>query len=75
MPNDDHIAQLVKGSVGWNAWRDENVNIRSDLRGETRQSEPQRGGPQRGGPHCGEPQQREPQRGTLTKFAAMRSAR
>jgi pentapeptide repeat protein len=33
MANDDHIAQLMKGVAAWNAWRDENPNIRPDLSG------------------------------------------
>jgi uncharacterized protein YjbI with pentapeptide repeats len=32
MPNPDHIAQLMKGVTAWNAWRDENPDIRLDLR-------------------------------------------
>jgi uncharacterized protein YjbI with pentapeptide repeats len=31
MANDDHIAQLKNGVDAWNAWRDENRNIRPDL--------------------------------------------
>ena len=31
MEDDDHIAQLGRGLAHWNAWRDENVNIRPDL--------------------------------------------
>src|SRR5262249_32356319 len=33
MANPDHIAQLMKGVVSWNAWRDENPNIVPDLNG------------------------------------------
>ena len=33
MANDDHIAQLRKGVDAWNAWRDENPDIRPDLAG------------------------------------------
>ena len=31
MANDDHVAQLRKGAVAWNAWRRENPNIRPNL--------------------------------------------
>jgi uncharacterized protein YjbI with pentapeptide repeats len=31
MANDDHIAQLKKGVAAWNAWRQENPDIRPDL--------------------------------------------
>jgi hypothetical protein len=31
MANPDHIAQLMKGVSAWNAWRDENLDIRPDL--------------------------------------------
>jgi hypothetical protein len=31
MANDDHIAQLKKGVAAWNAWRDENPEIRFAL--------------------------------------------
>ncbi len=31
MANDDHTAQLMKGFAAWNAWRDENPDIRPDL--------------------------------------------
>jgi uncharacterized protein YjbI with pentapeptide repeats len=31
MANDDHIARLMKGVDAWNAWREENRNIRPDL--------------------------------------------
>jgi hypothetical protein len=30
--DDDHIAQLKKGVTAWNAWRDENTEVRVDLR-------------------------------------------
>jgi hypothetical protein len=33
MANDDHIAQLKKGVAAWNAWRQENPDIRPDLSG------------------------------------------
>ena len=33
MADDNHIAQLGRGLAHWNAWRDENVNIRPDLSG------------------------------------------
>jgi uncharacterized protein YjbI with pentapeptide repeats len=33
MANDDHIAQLEKGVASWNAWRNENLDIRPDLSG------------------------------------------
>jgi uncharacterized protein YjbI with pentapeptide repeats len=33
MANDDHIAHLKKGVAAWNAWREENPNIRPDLSG------------------------------------------
>jgi uncharacterized protein YjbI with pentapeptide repeats len=32
LANDYHIAQLLKGPAAWNAWREENVDIRLDLR-------------------------------------------
>jgi hypothetical protein len=32
MANDDHIAQLKKGVAAWNGWREENPDIRPDLR-------------------------------------------
>src|SRR5215468_5090127 len=32
MANDEHVALLKKGVEAWNAWRDENPNIRPDLR-------------------------------------------
>jgi len=32
MANDEHVAILKKGVATWNAWRDENANIRPDLR-------------------------------------------
>lgn len=32
MANDDHIALLKKGVDAWNAWRQENPDIRPDLR-------------------------------------------
>ena len=32
MSDDDHIAQLKKGVTAWNAWRDENTEVRVDLR-------------------------------------------
>jgi hypothetical protein len=39
MANDEHIAQLQKGVDAWNAWRDENRNIRPNLsRDGTRES-------------------------------------
>jgi len=31
MPNDDHIAQLLKGVAAWNVWRDENHTLRPNL--------------------------------------------
>ena len=31
--NEDHIARLKSGVAAWNAWRDENPNIRPDLIG------------------------------------------
>jgi hypothetical protein len=31
MANNDHVAQLMKGVVVWNKWRDENPDIRPDL--------------------------------------------
>jgi hypothetical protein len=31
MPNNKHVAILKKGAEIWNAWRDENPNIRPDL--------------------------------------------
>jgi Pentapeptide repeats (8 copies) len=31
MADDDHIAQLAKGPAHWNAWREENANIRPDF--------------------------------------------
>jgi uncharacterized protein YjbI with pentapeptide repeats len=31
MPNDEHVAILKKGVVAWNAWRDENPDIRPNL--------------------------------------------
>ena len=31
MANDEHIALLKQGVAAWNAWRDENPNIRPDL--------------------------------------------
>jgi hypothetical protein len=33
MANDDHVALLKKGVTAWNAWRDQNPNIRPDLSG------------------------------------------
>ena len=33
MANDEHVAILKKGVEAWNAWRDENPDIRPDLRG------------------------------------------
>jgi hypothetical protein len=33
MANDDHIAMLKKGVDAWNAWREENRNVRADLSG------------------------------------------
>jgi hypothetical protein len=33
MANEEHVAQLSKGAVSWNAWRIENRDIRPDLRG------------------------------------------
>ena len=33
MANDEHVAMLKKGVAAWNAWRDENRDIRPDLRG------------------------------------------
>jgi hypothetical protein len=32
MANDEHVAILKHGVDAWNAWRDENANIRPDLR-------------------------------------------
>ena len=75
MANDEHVALLKQGVAAWNAWRDENPDIRPDLsgadlsstgepqRGEPQRGEPPRGEPQRGGPQRGEPQRGEPQRG------------
>src|SRR5258707_1004027 len=31
MADDDHLAQLMKGVAAWNAWRNENPDIRLDL--------------------------------------------
>jgi hypothetical protein len=56
MANDEHVALLKQGVAAWNAWREEDANIRPDLRGanltnaKTRKSEPQRGEPQWGEP-------------------------
>src|SRR2546428_571308 len=33
MANDEHVALLKKGVAAWNAWRDENPDIRPDLNG------------------------------------------
>jgi hypothetical protein len=33
MANDEHVAQLVKGTENWNTWRRENSDIRPDLVG------------------------------------------
>jgi hypothetical protein len=33
MANDEHVALLKQGVAAWNAWRDENPNIRPDLGG------------------------------------------
>jgi Pentapeptide repeats (8 copies) len=33
MANDEHVEMLRKGVAAWNAWRDENPNIRPDLSG------------------------------------------
>jgi hypothetical protein len=33
MANDEHIAQLKNGVAAWNAWREENRDIRPDFRG------------------------------------------
>jgi hypothetical protein len=33
MANDNHIALLKKGVAAWNAWHDENCDIRPNLRG------------------------------------------
>jgi uncharacterized protein YjbI with pentapeptide repeats len=33
MANDEHVAMLKKGVEAWNAWRDNNPNIRPDLTG------------------------------------------
>jgi hypothetical protein len=33
MANDEHVALLTKGVDAWNAWREENANIRPDLSG------------------------------------------
>jgi uncharacterized protein YjbI with pentapeptide repeats len=33
MANDEHVALLKKGVDAWNAWRDENPDIRPDLMG------------------------------------------
>jgi len=35
MANDEHVAILKKGVAAWNAWRDENPDIRLDLSGRT----------------------------------------
>jgi uncharacterized protein YjbI with pentapeptide repeats len=32
MANEEHVAQLKKGAVSWNAWRQDNPDIRLDLR-------------------------------------------
>src|SRR5262249_3271104 len=32
MANDEHVALLKQGVTAWNAWRDENPDIRPDLR-------------------------------------------
>ena len=31
MANDEHVAQLRKGVAAWNAWREENPDIRPNL--------------------------------------------
>jgi uncharacterized protein YjbI with pentapeptide repeats len=33
MANDEHVAMLKQGVTAWNAWRDENSDIRPDLCG------------------------------------------
>src|SRR5262245_54616004 len=33
MANDEHVAMLKKGVAAWNAWRDQNPDLRPDLRG------------------------------------------
>jgi pentapeptide repeat protein len=33
MANDEHVTMLKKGADAWNAWRDENPDIRADLSG------------------------------------------
>ena len=33
MANDEHVALLKQGVAAWNAWRDENPDIRPDLSG------------------------------------------
>jgi uncharacterized protein YjbI with pentapeptide repeats len=33
MANDEHVAMLTQGVAAWNAWRDQNPNIRPDLSG------------------------------------------
>ena len=33
MANDEHVAILTKGVARWNAWRDQNANIRPNLNG------------------------------------------
>ena len=35
MANDEHVAQLKKGVEAWNAWREENPDVRPDLSGAT----------------------------------------
>jgi hypothetical protein len=65
MANDEHVALLKKGVAAWNAWRDENFNIRPELsRGAPLPPEPllQR-----------EPQWGEPQRSVSLRCSAKRS--
>jgi uncharacterized protein YjbI with pentapeptide repeats len=33
MANEEHVAQLWQGAASWNAWREENADIRPDLSG------------------------------------------
>jgi hypothetical protein len=53
MANDEHVALLKKGVKAWNAWRDENPDIRRDLSEANlhQGGEPQRGEPERDDPH------------------------
>ena len=63
MANDEHVALLKQGVAAWNAWRDENPNIRPDLRGPT-SSELTSAGANLSGANLsrGEPQRGEPRR-------------